>query len=156
MSRPPNREEMSGQSPNSTAHLPSIPEDLFSPNSNRTAMEPIARDASTRQIKSGKGKFQLTVLVHPGDAAHERTIAVPGRAGWALNELVKAGQRGCSAADFPAGLRLAHFVYLLRHEHELVIETEHEAHGGQFPGSHAVYRLRTPVRIVDDARRAAA
>lgn len=119
-------------------------------------MDSIARDAAARQINSGKGKFQLTVLVHPGDPAHERRAVVPGRVGWALNELVKAGQRGCSASDFSAGLRLAHFVYLLRHEHQLLIETEHEAHGGQFPGSHAVYRLRTPVHILDDARQAAA
>ncbi|QOF71875.1 hypothetical protein IG197_01920 [Aminobacter sp. SR38] len=156
MRRPPNCEEMSGQSPNTTAHLPSIPEDLFSPNSKRTVMDSIAREAAARQLNSGKGKFQLTALVHPGDAVHERRIVVPGRAGWALNELVKAGESGCSAADFPAGLRLAHFVYLLRHEYELVIETEHEAHGGQFPGSHAVYRLKSPVRILDDARQAAA
>lgn len=119
-------------------------------------MNSIARDSAARQINSGKGKFQLTVLVHPGDAAHERRIIVAGRAGWALKELAKAGQRGCSAADFPAGLRLAHFVYLLRHEHQLVVETEHEAHGGPFPGSHARYRLHTPVSIEEGAGRAAA
>ncbi|CAN7369124.1 winged helix domain-containing protein [Aminobacter ciceronei] len=119
-------------------------------------MDSIAREPAARQLNSGKGKFQLTVLVYPGDAVHERRIVVPGRAGWALNELHKAGQRGCSAADFPAGLRLAHFVYLLRHEHRLVIETEHETHGGPFPGSHARYRLHTPISIEYGAGRAAA
>lgn len=151
-----NSQEMSGQSPNTTAHLLSIPENLYSPNSKRTAMASIARDCTARQINSGTGKFQITVLVHPGDAEHERRIVVPGRAGWALNELAKAGERGCRSIDFPPGLRWAHFVYLLRHEYELLIETEHEAHGGQFPGSHAVYRLKSPVRILDDARQAAA
>lgn len=119
-------------------------------------MKSIASESPSRQTKSGRGKFQLTVLVHPDDPLHERQFVVQGRPGWALNELVKASERGCSAADFPAGIRLAHFVYKLRHEHELLIETEHEAHGGPFPGSHAVYRLRTPVRILVDARRAAA
>ncbi|WAX93630.1 hypothetical protein N7E70_018310 [Aminobacter sp. NyZ550] len=155
MSNPPNCVEMSGQSPNRTAHLPKLTK-LSEIHGVAISMTCIASKSPLPQTKTGQGKFQLTVMVHPGDTAHERHIVVSGRAGWALNELVKAGPAGCSAADFTAGLRLAHFVYLLRHEYELVIETEHEAHGGQFPGSHAVYRLKSPVRILDDSRQAAA
>ncbi|WP_376775244.1 winged helix domain-containing protein [Aminobacter aminovorans] len=115
-------------------------------------MNPISRESHARQINSGRGQFQITAAIFPGDPDHERRVVVPGRPGWALNELVKAGERGFSAVDFPAGIRLAHFVYVLRREYELQIETKHEAHGGPFPGSHARYRLVTPAVILGEAQ----
>lgn len=82
----------------------------------------------------------ITIRIEPDG----RILRIGGRAGWFLRKLIGFGKRGCTPADFPAGLRLAHYAYLLRRE-GLIIETEHEAHGGDYPGHHARYRLRTEV-----------
>ncbi|MFN0191847.1 MAG: hypothetical protein ACKVP5_07695 [Aestuariivirga sp.] len=85
-------------------------------------------------------------------------FTVNGRDAWALLELVQAGERGCTPIDHP-GPRWSGYVFNLRREYGLSIETVHEPHQGQFPGSHARYVLRSPVEILarsDDAERAAA
>lgn len=74
-----------------------------------------------------------------------------GRVAWALAELVRAGERGCTPIDHP-GPRWSAYVFKLRAA-GLDIETRHEMHGGPFPGNHARYVLRTPLRIL--AREAA-
>lgn len=65
---------------------------------------------------------------------------VSGRERWALECLIKAGANGCTPIDNP-GPRWSAYVYDLRHEHQIPIETETEKHKGDFPGSHARYRL---------------
>lgn len=68
-----------------------------------------------------------------------------GRAAWALRHLIDAGSAGLTTIDKP-GPRWSDYVFKLRRA-GLAIETEHEAHGGPFAGTHARYRLQTPVRI---------
>lgn len=81
-----------------------------------------------------------------------RTFTATGRDAWALQALVDAGDRGCTPLD-TAGPRWSGYIFKLRRA-GLAIETVRERHGGNFPGHHARYVLRTPVRIVggDDGR----
>ena len=66
-----------------------------------------------------------------------------GRERWALESLIGAGPKGCTPIDNPAP-RWSHYVWLLR-EAGIEIETIHEPHAGNFPGSHARYVLRSKV-----------
>ncbi|MBV7410326.1 hypothetical protein [Maritimibacter sp. DP1N21-5] len=71
-------------------------------------------------------------------------IAVKGRDRWALTELIRAGDRGCTPIDNPAP-RWSAYVHKLR-EMGVPIETIHEPHGGPFSGTHARYVLRGVVQ----------
>lgn len=87
-----------------------------------------------------------------------RPFTVSGRNAWALLELVKAGPKGCTPIDNP-GPRWSAYVFDLRTEHGLAIETVHESHYGPFPGNHARYVLRSSLEILrrsDEAVKAAA
>lgn len=76
-------------------------------------------------------------------------FVVHGREAWALSELVRCGQRGCTPIDNP-GPRWSAYVHKLRHEYGLLIETISENHGGPFAGTHARYVLRSRMQIIDD------
>lgn len=78
--------------------------------------------------------------------------AFKGRAAWALDRLLAAGQSGCTPIDQPAP-RWSHYVFLLRRD-GIDIETLHESHGGAYSGHHARYVLRSPVHVIE-AREAA-
>ncbi|MBB4255436.1 hypothetical protein [Rhizobium sp. BK008] len=78
---------------------------------------------------------------------------VVGRDAWALQNLVKAGEGGCTPIDHP-GPRWSHYVFKLR-RFGFTIQTLDETHGGPFPGSHARYVLRSEVEILDNGRDAA-
>ena len=97
----------------------------------------------------GKGKLArqkravtFTVTPHDADAA-PMTIAVSGRVLWALERLAEAGPRGCTPITEPAP-RWAAYVHTLRGL-GVPIETVHEEHEGDFPGTHARYILRATV-----------
>ena len=91
-------------------------------------------------------KLAVTARVMPDG----RAFTVMGRDAWALLELVKAGPKGCTPIDNP-GPRWSAYVFNLKREHGLSIETRHENHKGPFPGSHARYVLASGVEIVGDA-----
>lgn len=78
-------------------------------------------------------------------------FTVKGRMAWALHELVHAGERGCTPIDRPAP-RWSDYVHKLR-KAGLDIETLDEAHGGAYSGSHGRYVLRSPVQVIEEARR---
>jgi hypothetical protein len=94
------------------------------------------------------GKTQFTVT-NTDDTT--RSIHVQGRDRWALECLMKAGAKGCTAIDHP-GPRWSADVHDLRHEHGLDIETIHEEHGPPFEGTHGRYVLRSAVTRDDEAR----
>lgn len=73
-----------------------------------------------------------------------RTIIVRGRPRWALENLIQAGDRGCTAIDNP-GPRWSAYIHDLRHEHGLDIVTLTEEHGPPFEGTHGRYVLRSVV-----------
>jgi hypothetical protein len=76
-----------------------------------------------------------------------RPFTVTGRDAWALLELHRAGPNGVTPIDNP-GPRWSAYVFNLRREHGLAIETVHESHRGDFPGTHARYILRSTVEII--------
>lgn len=78
---------------------------------------------------------------------------VTGRNAWALLELHSAGKTGCTPIDNP-GPRWSAYVFNLKREHGLAIETAHESHRGPFPGSHARYFLKSNVEIVSRSDKA--
>lgn len=77
------------------------------------------------------------------------TMTVIGRDAWALRNLVKAGEAGCTPIDHP-GPRWSHYVFKLR-GFGFLIETVNENHGGQFAGTHARYVLRSKVEILRES-----
>lgn len=87
----------------------------------------------------------MVIVADPG--LPERTLTLRGRDAWALQELIKAGPRGCTPIDHP-GPRWSGYVHNLRREYGLRIETVTEPHGGPYAGHHARYLLRSVVRIV--------
>lgn len=91
-------------------------------------------------------RLELKAIVADADQP-EHIIALRGRDAWALQELVKAGLRGCTPIDHP-GPRWSGYVHNLRREYGLRIETVTEPHGGPYAGHHARYVLRSVVRIV--------
>ena len=78
------------------------------------------------------------------DGDESRTIALKGRDRWALEMLMKAGDRGLTAIELN-GPRIHAYVFDLRHEHGLSIITENELHEGDFPGRHGRYFLLSKV-----------
>ncbi len=77
------------------------------------------------------------------DCAEPRDIFVGGRNRWALEELIAAGERGCTPIDNPAP-RWSGYTHVLRGL-GVPIETKTEPHGGPFAGTHARYVLMAPV-----------
>lgn len=77
------------------------------------------------------------------DCAETRNIIVGGRNRWALEELMAAGERGCTPIDNPAP-RWSGYTHVLR-DMGVPIETIAERHGGPFAGTHARYVLRATV-----------
>src|SRR5215217_2478276 len=75
-----------------------------------------------------------------------------GRVAQCLAALASRGQRGVTSAEFAAGTRVSDSIHKLRHRHVLGIETERVGHGGIFAGEHAIYRLVSPVEIIELVR----
>lgn len=73
-----------------------------------------------------------------------REIVLMGRDRWALEMLMLAGPRGITAIEMN-GPRLHAYIFDLRHEHGLSILREDEPHGGDFPGHHGRYFLKSNV-----------
>jgi len=99
---------------------------------------------------TANGKAQLSLKVQILDANEEPIgfpVTVVGREAWALNHLISAGECGCTPIDHP-GPRWSHYTWKLR-GYGFAIETIHEKHGGQFPGTHARYRLGSKVNVLD-------
>lgn len=77
-----------------------------------------------------------------------RDIQVSGRPAWLLDELIRAGSTGLTAADLPAGLRVSGFVLKLRRA-GVPIDTLTEANEGAYGGHHGRYRLACEVERLD-------
>ncbi|TIM38380.1 MAG: hypothetical protein E5Y56_29900 [Mesorhizobium sp.] len=78
-----------------------------------------------------------------------RILKLDGRAAWMMRVLVKAGRRGVTTLELPAGVRVSHCVLLLRRA-GFTISSPRESHEGPFPGTHSRYRLETEVTILED------
>ena len=100
------------------------------------------RSISSKRIKRHSGGTLYRVTPSAGEAF---CIVVSGRDRWALEQLRKAGARGCTPIQNPAP-RWAAYVHDLR-TLGVEIETITEAHEGDFPGHHARYVLRSGVSL---------
>lgn len=83
-----------------------------------------------------------------GDGNARRIVVTTKREIWALDELAQAAAMGCTPIDNPAP-RWSAYVFKLKRNHGLAIETITEPHGGNFKGHHARYVLRSTVRAVE-------
>ena len=92
----------------------------------------------------------IIVKIEPDGA----TVRLAGRPAWVTKELLAAGKRGITAKQYP-GCRVAHYIYKYRRA-GLVVEKVEEAHGGDYPGHHARYFLRSQISIVSENMAAAA
>lgn len=75
-------------------------------------------------------------------------IDVRGRVRWALDRLRNAGRAGCTPITEPAP-RWSAYVFELR-ALGVDIETVREEHGGDYPGHHARYVLRSAVSRITE------
>lgn len=107
---------------------------------NRYATAAGTLSISSRKAKGYGAGTAYTVTPSVGEAFR---IVVSGRDRWALDELRKAGAKGCTPIDNPAP-RWAAYVHNLR-ALGVVIDTLHEPHAGDFPGTHGRYLLRVTV-----------
>ena len=73
-------------------------------------------------------------------------VTFQGRECWTLQKLMAAKEGGITAID-NIGPRLSHYVFKLRSA-GITIQTDYEKHGGEFPGVHARYTLRSRVAVV--------
>lgn len=86
-------------------------------------------------------KLTIRARVLPDGDTH----VLKGRLAWAMQCLVRAGERGCTPLENP-GPRWSGYVHRLR-GHGFTIQTLHEHHGGDFAGTHARYVLKNAVAI---------
>ncbi|GLS29295.1 hypothetical protein SAMN04488498_11398 [Mesorhizobium albiziae] len=89
-------------------------------------------------------KLRILAKIEPDGGVHE----VVGRDAWALLNLLRSGENGCTPIDTP-GPRWSHYVFKLRRA-GFIIETIDESHGGPFAGSHARYVLRSTVTVLEE------
>src|SRR6056297_2098867 len=100
------------------------------------------RNVSPKRVERQTGGTPYRITPSAGDPFN---IAVSGRDRWALEQLRKAGARGCTPIHNPAP-RWAAYVHDLR-TLGVEIETITEPHEGDFPGHHARYVLRSGVSL---------
>ena len=87
--------------------------------------------------------------VHKSDGI-KRTVYLRGRDAWALSQLIRRGNRGCSPLDEYSnpGIRWSAYVHKLK-KHNIEIERKDEKHGGPFAGTHARYFLVSNVTCAE-------
>ena len=88
-------------------------------------------------------KLTVTARILPDG----RAFTVNGPEAWALLELMRAGSKGCTPIGNP-GPRWSGYVFNLKSDHGLNIDTRHEFHRGDFPGTNARNVLHNAVEIV--------
>lgn len=84
--------------------------------------------------------------------AEGRTVIARGRDAWALDALLRAGERGVTPIERPAP-RWSHYIFKLRRA-GLVVETIDEPHAGAYAGLHARYVLRSDIEVLEEERAA--
>lgn len=105
---------------------------------NRSAIAAGNPSVARRTARRHGGTYDVT----PGAGA-AFSVTVSGRDRWALEQLRQAGPKGCTPADTPAP-RWSAYVHKLR-KLGVEIVTLQERHGGDFPGGHGRYVLRSVV-----------
>lgn len=104
----------------------------------------LASAAGTCNLSHPKGHTKRNGLyqVTP-DGVEPFVVFVKGRDAWALEQLIKAGAKGCTPIKQPAP-RWSAYIHNLR-ALGVPIETVHEQHFGEYPGTHGRYVLQAKV-----------
>lgn len=108
---------------------------------------PTASEADTMPTTHPRGRVAAVFAITDPDGSTRQSRLI-GRLAWALGNLIDAGADGCTPIDHP-GPRWSHYVFVLRRDYRLNIETITEAHGGAYHGTHARYVLHSQVRRAD-------
>ena len=90
-------------------------------------------------------EVKLTIVWKTSDREIEKTLI--GRNAWALNELIRSAQKGCTPIDNPAPAWAAYVQNLRAMGFD--VETIMEPHGGPFKGHHGRYVLQSNVSVID-------
>ena len=108
-----------------------------------------AQGSTSRQPSTGSSRVRPHIKAELFDTCGELigTRTVTGRVAWTLDQLIKAGEGGCTPFDNPAP-RWSDYVFKLRRD-GFNVETRDEAHGGPYSGTHARYVLVSPVRVIE-------
>jgi hypothetical protein len=91
------------------------------------------------------------LIVQPVDS-NKASIKLVGRPAWLFDLLQSAGEQGVTTLQLPAGVRVSHYILILRRA-DLVIESVREPNEGEFSGSHVRYVDRSGARIIDRSDR---
>ena len=91
------------------------------------------------------GKVAMTISVCLPVGGTEQQLTFNGRDAWALNELIKARDKGCTPIDNPAP-RWSAYVKNLR-DAGITIETVYEPHSGPYSGTHGRYILQSQLEV---------
>ena len=100
----------------------------------------LSADGPKTITRNARGKEAGLAYYITPDRGEPFRIVVSGRVRWALDQLRAAGETGCTPITKPAP-RWSAYVHSLRLL-GVDIETIHEAHGGEFSGTHGRYVLR--------------
>jgi len=107
-------------------------------------MRPVIEKEKTMTGKSSHAVYAVTA-----QDGHAFQLTLKGRNRWAMQQLIRAGQRGCTPIDNPAP-RWSAYIFNLR-KFGVEIETVSEPHGGKYSGTHARYVLRSDVWPMEEA-----
>ena len=105
---------------------------------------------TTKPINSNRRTDKRRISI-ANEGMENQTAVVTGRVLWALEALIDGP---CTPISRPAP-RWSDYVFRLRNE-GVVIETEFEPHGGQYPGTHAKYHLKSEITFLDESDEVAA
>lgn len=100
------------------------------------------KNSSSGNRREGPKRYWVTDPENTASAPFS-IILGHSRERYALQALIQFGATGCSFLDSPAP-RWSGYVHKLRRK-GLMIDTLSEPHGGEFPGHHARYVLRSRV-----------
>ena len=90
-------------------------------------------------------EIKLKIVWKMSDREIEKTLI--GRNAWALNELVKAAEKGCTPIDNPAPAWAAYVQNLRAMGFD--IETIYEPHDGLYKGRHGRYVSKDALEIIE-------
>lgn len=93
---------------------------------------------------TGKNRKTVFTVTNPNEKPFN--LILKGRNAWAMGELIKAAEKGCTSINNPAP-RLSAYIHNLRN-FGVKIRTITEQHGGEFAGTHGRYVLVAEVGIV--------
>lgn len=138
-----NEKEQQGQFPDHPVAL----------NDSLKASLPVTNESESSMTKVLKHTSSLRVEILGPNSQALSTVTLVGREAWTCRLLLQAGKQGISSLNHP-GARLSHYIFRLR-SYGFAIETVYTKHGGEFPGSHAVYVNHSDIRVIEDRKVAA-